>query len=256
MEDGLKELLQMMEIFFGSINSEECKIDSISQSWSVISDAGDNDKKYICMQELENNLVDRENKMIKLFWPAFERCRFNPGYIKAYPSGVRENGGQYTHASIWVIIAMAKLGFGEKALEFAQIINPINHSLNKESAKKYRLEPFVISADIYNAENQVGTGGWNWYTGSSSWYYDAIVEYILGFKIENKYLKIEPCISSSWKEYEMHYKYKTSMYNIKVKNKNAKNTGVEKFLLNGEEIKEKKVLLQDDGKIYNIEIIM
>ena len=125
-----------------------------------------------------------------------------------------------------------------------------------ENAKKYRVEPYVISADVYSAENLQGTGGWSWYTGSSGWYYDLIIEYILGFKIESKYLKIEPCISENWKEYEIHYKYKTSAYNIKVKNPNKKNTGVTKFIVNGEENKDKKILLVDDGKIYNIEIIM
>ncbi|MCI8309282.1 MAG: hypothetical protein HFJ45_03560 [Clostridia bacterium] len=240
----------------GSINSEECKIDGISQSWAVISDAADNDKKYISMQELENNLVDRENNIIKLFWPAFEKAEVNPGYIKAYPNGIRENGGQYTHGAIWSIIALCKLGFGDKALEFANIINPINHSLNKELAKKYRIEPYVVSADVYDNESLKGTGGWSWYTGSSSWYYDAIVEHILGFKIENRYLSLNPCISSNWKEYEIHYKYKTSMYNIKVKNLEGKNTGVSKFFVNENEVEEKRVLLQDDGHIYNIEVIM
>ena len=240
----------------GSVTSEECKIDSISQSWGVISDCADNDKKYISMEEVENSLVDRENRIIKLFWPAFKNCNFNPGYIKAYPEGIRENGGQYTHAAIWFIIALSKLRFGEKAVQLAKMINPINHSLNLENAKKYRVEPYVISADVYSAENLQGTGGWSWYTGSSGWYYDLIIEYILGFKIESKYLKIEPCISENWKEYEIHYKYKTSAYNIKVKNPNKKNTGVTKFIVNGEENKDKKILLVDDGKIYNIEIIM
>lgn len=154
------------------------------------------------------------------------------------------------------MIAFAKLGFGEKALEIAQMLNPINHALNEESAKKYKVEPFVISADIYSNDSVKGTGGWSWYTGSSSWYYDAVVEYILGFKIENRYLKIEPCISPSWKEYEIHYKFKTSMYNIKVKNPDGKINEVKKFLVNGEEVEDKKILLVDDGKIYNIEVLM
>lgn len=240
----------------GSVTVEECKIDSISQSWGIISNAADNDKKYISIDEAENNLVDNENKIIKLFWPAFKNCDFNPGYIKAYPEGIRENGGQYTHAAIWLAIAAAKLGFGEKALKFAKMINPINHSLNIENAKKYRVEPYVISADVYSAEFLKGSGGWSWYTGSSSWYYNLIIEHILGFKIESKYLKIEPCISENWKEYEIHYKYKTSVYNIKVKNPNRNSTGVTKFLVNGEEIENKKILIVDDGKIYNIEVIM
>jgi cyclic beta-1,2-glucan synthetase len=136
------------------------------------------------------------------------------------------------------------------------MINPINHSLNEEMAKKYRVEPYVMAADIYSNPNQVGVGGWSWYTGSSSWYYNAIIEHILGLKIKNKYLTVEPCISDKWKEYEIHYKYKTSQYNIKVKNEDGKNTGIKKFIVNNEEIEDKKILLQDDGCIYNIQVIM
>ena len=240
----------------GSMSSEECRIDSISQSWSVISDAGDNDKKFIAMEEAENYLVDKENKIIKLFDPPFEKSKINPGYIKAYPSGIRENGGQYTHASIWLMIAQAILGFGNKAVEYMNIINPIEHSKGKDEAKKFKLEPYVLEADLYNNKDLMGRGGWNWYTGSSSWYFKGIIEYILGLKIQNGYLEIVPCIDNTWKEYEIRYKYKTSIYNIKVKNPNGKNTGVEKFLLNGEEIKEKKVILLDNGKIYQIEIFL
>ena len=240
----------------GSMESRECKIDGISQSWSVISGAGDNDKKYISMQEVQNNLVDKENKLIKLFTPSFKDWEINPGYIKAYPDGIRENGGQYTHGAIWTIIANCLLGFGDKAVEYLKLINPIEHSRTKDLAKKYKVEPYVISADIYSNPSVNGMGGWSWYTGSSSWYYDAVVEYVLGLKIEDKYLYLNPCIASYWKEFEIHYKYKTTMYNIIVKNPEGKNTGVKKFLLNDREISEKKVLLQDDGRIYNIEIIM
>lgn len=240
----------------GSMESRECKIDGISQSWSVISGAGDNDKKYISMQEVQNNLIDRENKLIKLFTPSFKSWEINPGYIKAYPDGIRENGGQYTHGAIWTIIANCLLGFGDKAVEYLKLINPIEHSKTKDLAKKYKVEPYVISADIYSNPSVNGMGGWSWYTGSSSWYYDAVVEYVLGLKIEDKYLYLNPCIASYWKEFEIHYKYKTTMYNIIVKNPEGKNTGVKKFLLNDREILEKKVLLQDDGRIYNIEIIM
>lgn len=240
----------------GSVNSEECRIDSISQSWSVISDAGDNDKKFIAIEEAENYLIDKENKIIKLFDPPFEKSSINPGYIKAYPPGVRENGGQYTHGACWLMIAEAILGFGDKVLEIAQIINPIEHSKNKEEAKKYKLEPYVIEADLYSNNDFLGQGGWNWYTGSSSWFYKAILEYMLGVRIKNGFLEINPCISKDWKEYEIKYKYKTTLYNIKIKNNFCKNTGINKFLLNGEMIENKRVPLVDDGKIYNIEIFM
>ena len=256
MEDGIEELLQMMEICFGSIENEECRIDSISQSWGVISNAAENDKKYISMESLENHLVDKENNIIKLLDPPFEKTKIEPGYIKAYLPGVRENGGQYTHAAIWAIIAFCKLGFGDKAVEYYKMINPIEHTRTKDNSKKYKVEPYVIAADIYGANNLAGRGGWTWYTGSSSWYYLCGIEYILGLKIEKDILRLEPSIPRDWKEYSIRYRHGESIYNIKVKNPNGKNTGVEKFIYNGEELKEKQLKLQNDGSINEIEIIM
>ena len=148
------------------------------------------------------------------------------------------------------------MGFGDKAIELLKMISPIEHSNNQEAVKRYRVEPYVITADIYDIEGGRGTGGWSWYTGSSSWYYKAIVEYIIGFRIENNYLVFNPCIAKNWKNIDIHYKYKTSMYNIKIKNFNESNQGVEKVIVNGEIIEEKKVLLKDEGRIYNIEVIM
>ena len=240
----------------GSIENDECRIDSISQSWSVISNAGDNDKKYISMDSLEKHLVDKENGLIKLLDPPFNNGKFKPGYIKAYLPGVRENGGQYTHAAIWAIIALVKLGFGDKATDYFRMINPIEHARTKEEARKYKVEPYVIAGDVYGADNLAGRGGWTWYTGSSSWFYKAGIEYILGLKIEKGYLKIEPCIPQEWKEYSIKYRYKTSIYNVRVKNPNSKQSGVEKFILNGNEILDKQVKLINDGGIYEIEIIM
>ncbi len=239
----------------GSMENDECRIDSIAQSWSIISQAGDNDKKYISMDSLENHLVDRENGIIKLLDPPFAKGKLEPGYIKAYLPGVRENGGQYTHAAIWVIIAEALLGFGDKALEFYRMINPIEHSRTKEASNKYKVEPYVIPADIYGAGNLAGRGGWTWYTGSSSWFYKAGIEYILGLKIEDGYLRIDPCIPKDWKEYSMQYKWENSVYTIKVSNPNNKNTGVTKVLLNGIEV-ENKIKLDNSNGIYHIEIMM
>ena len=240
----------------GSIENEECRIDSIAQSWSVISNAGNEDKKIIAMESLENHLVDRENGIIKLLDPPFNKGKLNPGYIKAYLPGVRENGGQYTHGAIWAIIAECLLKNGEKALDFYKIINPIEHSRNKDSANKYKVEPYVIPADIYGESNLAGRGGWTWYTGSSSWFYKAGIEYILGLKIENGILKINPCIPKEWKEYIIKYKFGRSIYNIKVKNLNRKNCGITNFKVNGQEAKDKCIKLQDDGKIYEIEVEM
>ncbi len=240
----------------GTIENEECKIDSIAQSWSIISGAGDNDKKYISMESLENHLVDKENGIIKLLDPAFEKSDLEPGYIKAYLPGVRENGGQYTHGAIWAVIAQAILGFGQKAMQYFKIINPIEHSRTKEAVNKYKVEPYVIAADVYGVGNLAGRGGWTWYTGSSSWMYKAGIEYILGLKIFNNTLWVEPCIPPDWKEYSIRYNYKTSTYNIKIKNPDGKETGVSKFSVNGEEVQDKKIKLIDNARIYEIEVIM
>ena len=239
----------------GSMENDECRIDGISQSWSVISNAGDNDKKYISMESLENHLINKEDGIIKLLDPPFDKGRLKPGYIKAYLPGVRENGGQYTHASTWVIIAETMLGFGDKALEYFRMINPIEHSRTKALANKYKVEPYVIAADIYGEGNLVGRGGWTWYTGSSSWYYKAGIEYILGLRVENGILKFKPCIPNSWKEYSIKYKWKESLYNIKFQNLNGKNEGVSKVLLNGNVV-ENGIKLDGTRNVYNVEVIL
>ncbi len=240
----------------GSNENEECKIDSISQSWAVMSEAGDNDKKYIAMENLENYLVDNENGIIKLLSPPFEKSLLEPGYIKAYMPGVRENGGQYTHAAAWVICALAKLGLGKKATEYFRMINPIEHAKTKDEANKYKVEPYVVPGDVYAKGDLAGRGGWTWYTGSSAWMYRAGIEWILGLKICNKELIIEPNISPEWKEYSIRYRYKDSIYNIKVRNPNGKSSGVSIFKVNGKEIPEKKIGLDGRSLNYEIEIEM
>ncbi len=239
----------------GSMENEECRIDSIAQSWATISEAGDNDKKYISIESLENHLVDRENGIIKLLDPPFEKGKLEPGYIKAYLPGVRENGGQYTHAAIWAIIAEAILGFGDKALELYKMINPIEHSRTKETAKKYKVEPYVIPADIYGANNLAGRGGWTWYTGSSSWYYKAGIEYILGLKIQNGILTIMPCIPKEWKTYSMRYKWGNTLYNIVVENPEGKNTGISKIMIDNVEVKN-AIRLEENKGIVNVVAVM
>lgn len=251
----------------GSIQNEECRIDSIAQSWATISGAGDNDKKYISMESLENHLIDKEAGIIKLLDPPFEKSKLEPGYIKAYIPGTRENGGQYTHGAIWAIIAEAILGFGEKGVEYFRMINPIEHARTKDEAKKYRVEPYVMPADIYGGE-LAGRGGWTWYTGSSSWMYEAGIRYILGLNIEGKVLRMKPHIPNNWKEYSIRYKCGNSIYNIKVINRSGNAKEVEEIWMDGKKISQEEIyidnrrlekdeiLLNENGGVYNVEVIL
>ena len=210
------------------------------------------------MESLENHLVDKEIGIIKLLDPPFEKSKLEPGYIKAYLPGTRENGGQYTHAAIWTVIAQTLLNANDKAYEFYRMINPIEHSRTREECHKYKVEPYVISADIYGQSNLAGRGGWTWYTGSASWMLIAGIKYILGLNIKNGYLSITPHIPQNWTNYEIKYKYKNSIYNIKITRENN-NTVTNylnnmKFICNGIEIEDQKIKLEENG-IYNIEII-
>lgn len=240
----------------GSIKNDECKIDSIVQSWSVISKAGDNIKQKLAMESLEKELVDYKNKLIKLLTPPFDNTKIEPGYIKAYIPGVRENGGQYTHAAIWAVIAETMLQNADKAMKLYKFVLPTEHSSTKEEADKYKVEPYVIAADIYSTENLAGMGGWSWYTGSASWAYKAGLENILGLIIENKTIKINPCIPKEWKEYKIKYKYEGTLYNITIKNPEGKSIGITKLLLDGKEIIEKQVPLHKNDGEKEIEAIM
>lgn len=240
----------------GSVQNDECKIDGISQSWSVISGAGENEKTIIAMDSLDNYLVDRENMIIKLLTPAFNESTIEPGYIKAYIPGVRENGGQYTHGAIWAIIANAILKNGNRAGEYFRIINPIEHARTKENATRYKVEPYVVAADVYSNSHLIGRGGWTWYTGSSSWLYVAGLKYILGFeKIGNK-VKINPAIPEDWEKYEIYYKYKSSNYEIKVKNPNHNTTGIKSMYLDNNLQVTNEIELIDDGKSHVIDVEM
>ena len=206
----------------GSKENIDCKIDSLAQSWSVISHAGDLERAKKAMSFVEKYLIDDNLNIIKLLSPPFEKSKKEePGYIKGYVAGVRENGGQYTHAATWVVLAFAKLGMGEKALKYFNMINPINHTKNKDDCEKYKLEPYVMAADVYMREPHGGRGGWSWYTGASGWMYKVGLENILGLKrIQNKGYKITPCVPDSWNEYEINIKDDVGEYHIVVKRKN------------------------------------
>ena len=201
----------------GSILNEECQIDSISQSWSVLSGADNKLRSKQAMASLEHKLINWNDKIINLLTPAFDKSNVDPGYIKGYLPGVRENGGQYTHAAIWVIMAYAEMGDGEKATKLFHLLNPINHSLNLNDAFKYKVEPYVLAADVYGSGSHVGRGGWSWYTGSASWMYRCAIESILGFELNSNRFKINPRVPASWNSYRIVYLYKKTRYVITLK---------------------------------------
>lgn len=240
----------------GSAQNEECKIDGISQSWAVISGAGEIEKCTQAMNSLDSYLVDRENMIIKLLTPPFDKSELNPGYIKEYIPGVRENGGQYTHGAIWSIIANADLRNGDKAGEYFRILNPIEHARTKENVLRYKVEPYVMAADVYASSNMLGRGGWTWYTGSSSWFYVAGLEYVLGIKRRGKLLIINPCIPHEWPYFKVEYLYKSAKYKIEVKNPNQKSNGFTSIILDNNFIETNEIELQDDEKEHVVEIIM
>ncbi len=217
----------------GSAQNSECRIDSLAQSWAVISGAGDPDKIPEAMDSLEHFLAQKEEGLIKLLAPPFDEGDLEPGYIKGYVPGVRENGGQYTHAAAWVIMAFAMMGNGDKAHEYFHLINPINHTRTDMEYLKYRVEPYVMAADVYTVQPHTGRGGWTWYTGAASWMYSAGLAQILGFKKNGDTLVIDPCIPKKWTEYTIKYKYIDTIYVIDVKNPEGVNRGVVKAVLDG-----------------------
>lgn len=235
----------------GSIENDECKIDSISQSWSVISGAGEEGKTEKAMNSLDNYLIDKENGIIKLLTPPFSKGELKPGYIKSYLEGIRENGGQYTHAAIWVGIAYAMMNKGDKAFSVFEMLNPINHSRTDSEMKKYKLEPYVISADIYTNPLHIGRGGWSWYTGAAAWMYRFGIEYILGIKFRGKTVIVEPCTTSNWSEYTLEYKINDTIYNINVK----LNSGKEKKIIIDSVLEDGNSFnINEDGKLHFIEV--
>jgi cellobiose phosphorylase len=198
----------------GSIQNEECYIDALPQSWSVISKAGDEDRSEIGMLEVDKQLVDRKNKLIRLFKAPFNKSHLNPGYIKGYIPGVRENGGQYTHGAIWTALAFALKGDVDKAWELFDLLNPVNHGNSADEIEKYKIEPYVVPADVYAAPQHMGRGGWTWYTGSASWMYRLLVETLLGVDRQGDKLLLSPLMRKEWNSYVVHYRYLETVYHI------------------------------------------
>jgi cyclic beta-1,2-glucan synthetase len=240
----------------GSAQNEECRIDSIAQSWGVISGAADRDRAMRAMAAVEEYLIRRGDELAILFTPPFDKSSLDPGYIKGYVPGVRENGGQYTHAALWTLIAYAMLGDGDRAGELFALLNPVNHSSTRAGLHKYRVEPYVVAADVYAVWPHVGRGGWTWYTGSAGWMYRAGLESILGFGLHGDRLQINPCIPRSWREYEIRYTHGSATYNLVIENPHGLNRGIARIEMDGVHMASAEIQLADDGKEHSVHITL
>ncbi len=242
----------------GSVYSEECRIDSIAQSWAVISGGADAARATRAMAAVDAQLVSRSDGLVKLFTPPFDRSSHDPGYIQAYPPGLRENGGQYTHAAMWTTLAFARLGDGDRAAELFSLLNPINHASTRAAIHRYKVEPYVVCADVYSAPAHVGRGGWTWYTGSAGWMYRTAVEGILGIEVRGNVLCIDPCIPRAWPGFEITYKHGSSRYHVAVTNPHGVSRGIIQASLDGREIPVDgcTVRLLDDGNYHYARVTM
>jgi cyclic beta-1,2-glucan synthetase len=237
----------------GSSANPECQIDSIAQSWSVLSGAGDHERSRMAMEAVDERLVRREHGLIQLLDPPFDTSALNPGYIKGYAPGVRENGGQYTHAAIWAAMAFARLGDHRRAWELFTMINPVNHARSAEEAATYKAEPYVVAADVYAVPPHTGRGGWTWYTGSAAWMYRLIMESLLGLRLEVDKLRFEPCLPADWESFKVHYRYRETVYHISVRQMRSGNGGM-RVTVDGIELQDQAIPLVDDHKNHSVEV--
>jgi len=241
----------------GSAENTECKIDSLAQSWAVISGAGNKDRINTAFESLEHYLINREIGIIMLLTPPFDEEDLKPGYIKSYIPGVRENGGQYTHAAAWVVMAYALMGSGDKAWDLYNMLVPINHTNNAMEVSRYKVEPYVMAADVYAVHPHAGRGGWSWYTGASGWMYRVALQHILGFNLRGNKLVVNPTIPKGWKEYQIEYLYMDTNYLIVIKNPEQLNTGIKSILVDGDlNAQSNEIQLINDGNFHNVEILM
>jgi cyclic beta-1,2-glucan synthetase len=240
----------------GSVQSEECKLDSLTQSWAVISGAAVPTHAERAMHAVRAHLIRRDARVVLLLTPPFDRMPHDPGYIKGYVPGVRENGGQYTHAAIWVLIALARLGMGEEAMEMFHLINPINHMRTPEDVERYRTEPYAVAADVYAHPLHVGRGGWTWYTGSAGWMYQAAVQALLGLHRRAATIGIDPCIPTRWPEYLIEWNIDGTRYRFVIENPEHRSRGVASAQLDGAGVDAAAIPLLNDGGEHEVRIVL
>jgi cyclic beta-1,2-glucan synthetase len=240
----------------GSAASPECRIDSIVQSWAVISGAAPPDRASRAMAAVERELIRPEDRLALLFAPPFDTAPQDPGYIKGYPPGIRENGGQYTHAALWSVMAFAALGQGDQAARLFSLLNPINHARTRADVHRYKVEPYVVAADVYAVAPHVGRGGWTWYTGSAGWMQRAGVESILGLCLQGEILHLDPCIPRAWPGFEIWLRHGSARYDIWVENPDGVERGVAFAAIDGTVITARPLRLQlaDDGARHRLQV--
>ena len=241
----------------GSSESAACRIDSIAQTWGVMSGAAEPSRIARAMAALDEKLVRRPEGLVLLFTPPFNHEPLDPGYIKAYLPGVRENGGQYTHAAAWAVIAFAELSDGDKAAELFRMLNPIARTDSRSGVQRYKVEPYVLAGDVYSELPHVGRGGWTWYTGSSGWLYRAGVEWILGFRVHGTTLSIDPCIPRNWPSYTIEFRYHSATYRVTVDNPSSVTRGVALTELDGKLLRGPATIpLVDDGAVHKLHVVL
>jgi cellobiose phosphorylase len=240
----------------GSAQNDECQIDAIPQAWAVISGAADPSRARRAMAAVEDRLVRPEGKLIQLFDPPFDRGALQPGYIKGYVPGIRENGGQYTHAATWVVLAVALQGRGDRALELWNMLNPIYHATTPSEVQRYKVEPYVVCADVYGVPPHTGRGGWTWYTGSASWLYRVALEAILGFRPAGDMLHVEPCVPPGWPGYEITCRHGSATYRVRVDNAAGTGRSVGSITLDGQPVTGGAVPLRDDGREHDVRVTL
>jgi len=240
----------------GSAQSEECKIDAIAQAWAVLSGAAPAGRAERAMDAVRTFLIDRRDGVILLLTPPFDKTAHDPGYIKTYVPGIRENGGQYTHGAVWTAMAIAKLGYGDEAVELFHMINPITHTRSRDHAARYKVEPYVVAADVYTHPLHLGRGGWTWYTGSAGWMYRLGLESILGLTRHGSAFALDPCIPASWPGYSITWRFGRTPYEITVTNPERHTHGIAEALLDGHAVAPSAIPLVDDGMRHEVRIVM
>ncbi len=239
----------------GSAANTECRIDSIAQSWSVLSGVGSPQRAQTAMNSLDRHLVRRDAGLVQLLDPPFDTSGLDPGYIRGYVPGVRENGGQYTHAAIWAAMAHAALGDAARAWELFAMINPVNHALDADAVAKYKVEPYVVTADLYARAPHTGRGGWSWYTGSAGWMYRLVLESLLGLTLEGQRLRVDPCMPEHWDFFDIDYRFHESVYRIEVRRSSGAGDAVA-IRVDGLETHPTLVTLVDDGHEHRVEVVV